>query len=120
VRRLLRFAPHADGLTRLEGEEFALALDAVEDGADAERFAGEILEAFRRPVVAEGYELHVMPHIGVSLYPDHAEEAVGLLDQAHVALEHAAGPNRAGYRLFEPDMQPRSDERRPSHRYLSD
>lgn len=120
VRRLLRFAPHADAVTRLGGEEFALALEAIGDGGDAERLAGEVLEAFRRPVAAEGYELHVMPHIGICLFPDHAEDGISLLDQAHVALEHAAGANRAGYRLFEPDMQPPAEERRSSHRYLSD
>ena len=120
VRRLLRFAPHADAVTRLGGEEFALALETVADGADAERFANDVLEAFRRPVAAEGYELHVLPHLGISLFPDHAEDATGLLDQAHVALEYAAGASRAGFRLYEPDMQPPADERRTSHRYLSD
>ena len=120
ARRLLRFAPHADALTRLAGEEFLLALNGMDDPDEAEGVARTILEDFRDPVVAGGYELHVMPHLGIALYPDQAEEATTLLEQAHVASGYAGGGDRAGYRLFEPHMRPPSEDRGASYRHLAD
>lgn len=104
VHRLLQVAPDGNAVGRLGKDEFAICLREVDGSEAVEAFARRIVDAFAAPVATSGYELYVMPRLGLCLYPDQAEEGRALLDCAHLAAVSGQGQGRAGYRFFEPGM----------------
>ncbi len=76
-------------VARLSADEFVVMDRECESREDVERLAREILAAFAAPIEAEGYRVFVSPTIGISLFPEDAEETEQLLNHATSALNHA-------------------------------
>ncbi|MDP9407616.1 MAG: EAL domain-containing protein, partial [Actinomycetota bacterium] len=91
-----------DALTRLGGDEFALLLGPGTDAAQAQALAARVRDALRRPFELDGVQLHLDVSIGISLCPDHALTAAGLLQCADVAM-YEAKQARSGYALYAPE-----------------
>lgn len=62
--------------------------------------ARRILESLGEPHTVEGLEVSVTASIGISLYPDDAGSAGGLLANADVAMYEAKSSGRAGYVFY--------------------
>jgi predicted signal transduction protein with EAL and GGDEF domain len=73
-----------------------------QDGDDALRVAGKVLEAIERPFEVEGLELDIGASVGVALYPDHATEDGELMRRADVAMYLAKGAG-GGVAMYDPD-----------------
>jgi EAL domain-containing protein (putative c-di-GMP-specific phosphodiesterase class I) len=78
-----------DTIARSGGEEFVVLVADLTSREDAQRVAAEILGIFRKPFVAEGYQLDVPASMGVALYPDDGAEASELWRNADVAMYRA-------------------------------
>lgn len=96
-------AATADGglLARLGGDEFTVLIEDVRSLEEVEARAAEIVTTLQQPLIVDGRALSTSASVGASLYPDHAEDAEGLLRSADVALFRAKelGRNRfATYR----------------------
>lgn len=103
AERLGHRTREADTLARLGGDEFGVLLTDVE-GAEKAREAAERLEgAFREPFEISGQPYRLGAAIGVSLYPDHAEDFEGLVRRADTAMYAARD---APPRLYSPDLKP--------------
>ena len=72
-------------LARLGGDEFGVLLTSAEAG-DAEKIAGGLLAALRRPFDLEQIALHVDASIGVATFPDHGTDRNTLLRHADSAM----------------------------------
>jgi diguanylate cyclase (GGDEF)-like protein/PAS domain S-box-containing protein len=98
LRAVLR---ESDVLARQGGDEFLVLLaDLEEDPAPAAEAVGiKLLEALREPFVVGGTELRTGASIGVSLYPDDAEDTETLLRHADAAmyLAKASGGDRLAF-----------------------
>ena len=83
-----------DTLARLGGDEFAVVMTGLRSQAEAldgaQRLAG-VLEA---PIVIDGVALTPQASIGMSLYPDHGDDADGLLGKADMAMYSAKADHR--------------------------
>jgi diguanylate cyclase (GGDEF)-like protein len=102
----------ADTVSRYAGDEFVILLAEVGHADDAAVCAQKILAALTRPHKLGGHELHITVSIGISVYPDDAEDAEALLKTADMALYHAKDQGRDGYQFFTPALQVRAVERR--------
>lgn len=102
VARRLRIAVRpVDHVVRLGGDEFVVVLEHVKGADDVEHVAGRVLGAFR-----DGFHLQHSTHvlgasIGISLFPEHGDDAQTLLKNADIAMYSAKTEGKGSYRFFQ-------------------
>ncbi len=89
-------------MARLGGDEFAVLMPC-EHASAAGSLAERILDALRSGKAEESGP-QIATSIGISLYPDDAEERATLLHYADTALYRAKSEGRGTYRFFEAKM----------------
>lgn len=97
--RLIENLRHTDTVSRQGGDEFVILLPEIESANQALLVAEKVLAALATPHVVGGHELHVTASIGISIYPDHGEDADGLVHRADVAMYEAKKSGGSSYRL---------------------
>jgi diguanylate cyclase (GGDEF)-like protein/PAS domain S-box-containing protein len=75
-----------DTVARSGGEEFTIVAGDLVTVADAERIADDLLQATRKPFVAEQYPIDLTASFGIALYPDHGSDAASLWRNADAAM----------------------------------
>lgn len=110
ARRLKACVREGDTVARLGGDEFVVMLeelsgDEAEAAAQAEKVAGKIIEAGRRPYMLKGREHHCTFSIGIGLFDAHHQGVDELLRRADVAMYQAKANGRNTYCFFDPRMQ---------------
>ena len=66
--------------------------------------AGKLLAALALPCAISSHRVHISASIGISVYPDDADEADALLGHADTAMYHAKEGGRNDCRFFDRDM----------------
>jgi diguanylate cyclase (GGDEF)-like protein len=90
----------SDTIARLGGDEFGLLLPKMEQPGAAAQVARKVIKALKdQPLVVGGLTLDVGASIGISMYPEHAEDVDVLLQRADVAM-YAAKESLAGYETY--------------------
>ena len=91
-------------LARLGGDEFTIVLEDVSSVEEVETKSAEIVAAFQQPLTVDGRVLATSASVGASLFPDHADNAEGLLRAADVALFRAKELGRNRFALYRPAL----------------
>jgi len=102
-----RLRTAADGralLARLGGDEFTMLIEDVKTVEEVEGYAAEIVTTLQQPLTVDGRILATSASVGASLFPDHADDAEGLLRAADVALFRAKELGRNRYALYKPAL----------------
>ncbi len=99
AERLRTSVRDSDTLVRQGGDEFIVVLPDIEDATSVVPVVEKLLTSVNEPLTAAGADLCVSASIGVSLYPDDADDAQALLRNADTAMYDAkrAGGNLARY-----------------------
>jgi diguanylate cyclase (GGDEF)-like protein/PAS domain S-box-containing protein len=98
AERLRQRLRESDMVARLGGDEFVVVLDNVGDPQEAGVVAHQIIEVLSRSfTLRSGHEVFVGASVGISLFPDDADDAPQLLQQADAALYQAKGSGRGTY-----------------------
>src|SRR5438132_551457 len=97
----------SDTISRLGGDEFTLLLNDVADSDAAAGLARKILQSFTRSFRVESHELFVTASIGISLFPNDAEDVETLLKCADSAMYRAKELGRNQMQLFTASMNER-------------
>jgi len=100
----------ADTLARLGGDEFAVLLTELTDCDAAGRVAQRIQAALDEPFALEGLTVHVDASVGIALFPDHGQDASGLLQRADVAM-YQAKQEHTGWELYDAERDVHSRDR---------
>ncbi|MDO8449120.1 MAG: EAL domain-containing protein [Rhodoferax sp.] len=111
AQRLVACVRHSDTVSRQGGDEFVLLLPYIEHAEDAALSAQKILAALALPHRIDGSDLHISVSIGISIYPDDAHDADGMLKSADTAMYHAKESGRNNFKFFEPQMNARAVQR---------
>jgi diguanylate cyclase (GGDEF)-like protein len=95
--RLRSRVRQSDTLARLGGDEFTVILTALHARSEAELVANSLLEAVAPPFLIGDHQLTIGASIGISVFPDDAEQPHDLTQQADSAMYAAKrnGKNRA-------------------------
>jgi diguanylate cyclase (GGDEF)-like protein len=100
-----------DTLARLGGDEFTLLLPAVTQSTDATRVAQKLIDTFKAPFQVDSRELFITSSIGISHYPDDAQDAEALLKNADTAMYGAKERGRDTFQLYTAALNPQALER---------
>jgi len=112
AERLRDLAGEGDLITRLGGDEFAVIQHAVADPATAADLAERVIEALSHPFQFDGHTVVIGASIGIALAPRDGTDGDELLKLSDIALYRAKEESRGTYRMFEPGMDARMQERR--------
>ena len=85
-RRMKRQLRPCDVLARLGGDEFAVLVSEVHNRAEVDEICARLQGCFQEPFIGDGYFLQGSASFGVSLYPEDADTADGLLRGADAAM----------------------------------
>jgi diguanylate cyclase (GGDEF)-like protein/PAS domain S-box-containing protein len=102
ARRLGEAVREVDTVARLGGDEFAIVLHEIADADAPQRVAEKIIAAINQPVFVEGHNCHVGTSIGIAIAPDHAEQAMALVELADAAMYAAKKRGRNCYCVHQP------------------
>ena len=93
-QRLQQSIRSSDTLCRYGGDEFVLMLTDLSSADEVLPVTERILAAVAQPLDIAGQELHITASIGISLYPEHADNTAAMLQGADSALYKAKAAGR--------------------------
>lgn len=102
-RRLKQAARMEDTVARLGGDEYVIILHEVGNAA-VPTVAKKLLAALSAPFSLSGQSVDISGSLGISLFPEHAEDASALIRKADIAM-YVAKRARKGYALYSPDQE---------------
>jgi diguanylate cyclase (GGDEF)-like protein len=100
-----------DTVARFGGDEFAIMVQDMHRVMDIALVAEKLLSALARPLVVNGKSHVLTASIGISIFPDDAEEVETLLNHADTAMYQAKLHGRNTYRHFTEAMNEAARER---------
>ncbi len=101
----------SDTVGRLGGDEFAVILPELDNGQHAAIVARKIIDALTQPMHLEGEDVFVSASIGITLFPDDADDLHTLLRHADTAMYRAKDAGRNNYQFFTSSMNDQARER---------
>jgi len=104
ANRLKECIRHEDTLARLGGDEFTIILHNIEKLTDISTVANKIIAAMQTPINVASNMLHITTSIGISIYPEHAQDKSNLLKFADTAMYKAKEKGRNTYQLYSAGM----------------
>jgi diguanylate cyclase (GGDEF)-like protein/PAS domain S-box-containing protein len=100
-----------DTIARLGGDEFTVILPNIRGPGDTEIVAKKIIEHVREPINLSDNEVYVSASIGITLYPDDADDEETLIKHADTAMYEAKAAGRRTYKFFTADMNKAAQEK---------
>ena len=101
--RLAEVTEGVASVARLGGDEFAVVAPGCRDERDSQVVARRLLAVFDAPVQLEQARLRLSGSLGISLFPQHGDNASDLMRRADLAM-YAAKAGAGGARLFTEDL----------------
>ena len=89
-----------DFIAHLGGDEFALMLRTSRRHLDLLPVAERLLKVVRQPLVVDGHNVSVTASLGIACFPEHGNDAVGLMKRADLAMYHAKQRGRDQHQMF--------------------
>ena len=111
ARQLYECVRNTDTVCRLGGDEFTIILPEMQDISDAGKVAEKILMVMNIPFNLNGEQINISPSIGVSIFPDDADEVESLLKNADSAMYHAKSKGRNNYQYYTQEMNAEARQR---------
>ena len=93
-----------DTIARLDGDEFTLLLEGIENVHDATRTASRIHEQLSQPFHTDGIEIFTSASIGIATASPSHEKAEDVLRDADAAMNRAKSNGKARHEVFDAKM----------------
>ncbi len=107
TRALSQTLRETDLLARLGGDEFMVIVEEVDDPQVRGRIAQKLLDALAQPFMVEEHDIYVTSSIGISVYPDDADDPDELLKFADVAMYRSKELGRNTFQFLDADLAAR-------------
>ncbi len=102
--RLQNAIREGDTVARLGGDEFTIILEGVAKLKAATIIAEKVLKAFKAPFLLEDKNITVSPSIGISLFPNDADDSTSLIKYADTAMYHAKSLGRNNFQFYTEEL----------------
>ncbi|MFB2735590.1 EAL domain-containing protein [Shewanella mangrovisoli] len=100
AHRLQNAVREGDTVARLGGDEFTIILEGVAKTKAATLISEKVLKAFQAPFLLDDKSLTISTSIGISLYPNDAEDVDSLIKFADTAMYHAKALGRNNFQFY--------------------
>ncbi|MEH6473293.1 MAG: diguanylate cyclase [Halopseudomonas sp.] len=97
AQRLRECVRESDNVARFGGDEFIVVIEDIDNRAQCERVAEQILHRFRQPFFIENKPLMIGTSIGIATYPDNGLDSQSLLKNSDLALYQAKTDGKGKY-----------------------
>ena len=104
--RLTAALRQSDTVSRHGGDEFVIVLSEIAQTDDAALVATKLLQVVARPHGVGAQEIRISASVGISLYPNHGQDAETLIAHADAAMYAAKRAGRSNYQLFDLGANP--------------
>ncbi len=116
AQRLKSIVRDEDTASRLGGDEFIVMVPGrypqlAQATRAAVMLAEKILNTINQPFIVQGSEHHFSTSIGVTLFPEIADQPEAVIQQADTAMYRAKESGRNGISFYRPSMQEAADKR---------
>jgi diguanylate cyclase (GGDEF)-like protein/PAS domain S-box-containing protein len=102
--RLGRVLRETDFLVRLSGDEFMVVLEQITEIESAQLVAIKLIDELRAPSMIEGHEIYISGSVGISLFPDDADDGETMLRNADMAMYRAKERGKNTYQVFSREL----------------
>ncbi|MDG4555761.1 MAG: EAL domain-containing protein [Candidatus Competibacter sp.] len=109
--RLADAVRQSDTVARMGGDEFIVLLEGLNGREQAGALTKKLRDLFDQPIPTEAGELFAIPSIGVSLYPDDADDAETLIQLADSAMYHAKRHKELHICFYSKELDTRNRDR---------
>jgi diguanylate cyclase (GGDEF)-like protein len=100
ARRLQSAVRDSDTVSRHGGEEFLVLLPDISQAADAASIAQKLLAALAAPARAGEHRLQISASVGITIYPEDAEDAQALISRADAAMYRSKRRGPGGFEFY--------------------
>ena len=100
ARRLQSAVRDSDTVSRHGGEEFLVLLPDISQAADAVSIAQKLLAALAAPARVGEHRLHLSASVGITIYPEDAEDAQTLISRADAAMYRSKRRGPGGFEFY--------------------
>lgn len=104
AKRLIQCAGKNDVLARITGDEFAMLIERTPERHDLKQAIQGILDLLSANFLIDEHDILIVSSIGVSLYPEDADNVHALLLHAAIALYHAKRSDRNIFKFYTKEM----------------
>ena len=104
AKRLSGISRIDDSVGRLGGDEFVILLGNIAAVSDAEVVAQKVMTELVEPFVLQHHRLHISVSIGISIFPDDADDALGLLRRADVSMYRSKHDGKSSYSFYDSSL----------------
>jgi diguanylate cyclase (GGDEF)-like protein len=91
-------------IARLGGDEFTVILPGLRKPMNAEIVAERVIQACATTFSVDGQDLYLSASIGISIYPDDAQDAESIMQSADAAMYEAKESGRGVSRFYRSEM----------------
>lgn len=105
AKRILQCIRQDDTAARLGGDEFVILLGGAHNERFLDKLIQNLLGVISEPYLLNEKRLHTSASIGVTLFPDDADNVTSLLKNADQAMYGAKAQGKNSHRYYSKDMQ---------------
>lgn len=91
-------------IARIGGDEFIMVVSDFNDQNELIPTINKLLDSFRKDLLIKEYSLRLSASIGISIYPDDAQNVKDLMKYADIAMYKAKGDGRDNFSFFSQEL----------------
>jgi diguanylate cyclase (GGDEF)-like protein/PAS domain S-box-containing protein len=111
AKRLRQCVRESDTVARMGGDEFTAVLGGIHAVENVQSICEKMLAAMSSPFLVQEHQLRISTSIGVSLFPQDADNLDDLLKHADSAMYQAKDTGRNNMQFYTPSLNARATEK---------
>ncbi len=110
-KRLLSHVREGDIVARIGGDEFVIVLEDIEGLDMISHYLQRLMDKINEPIYITSTLFQTTASVGISIYPDDAQNAKELLQFADTAMYHSKGIGKNNFSFFTQELNERVKKR---------